>query len=73
MRGGAPYFASAPAAWAAFDSLCGCIRMCRMNKEWKENLRTPFWGFAAVLMSIGAFILLLYFITIIVRLLFMGE
>lgn len=47
--------------------------MCRMNKERKENLRTPFWGFAAVLMSIGAFILLLYFITIIVRLLFMGE
>ena len=38
--------------------------------ELKERIRVPLLGFSAVLMSIVAFLLLLYGITVVVRFLF---
>ena len=48
-----------------------CTRITPMDKdELKERIRVPFLGFSAVLMSIVAFLLLLYGITVVVRFLF---
>lgn len=44
--------------------------MSPMDKETKERMRVPLLGFAAVLVSIVAFVCLLYFITIVIRILF---
>ncbi len=42
-----------------------------MDKEdVKERIRVPFLGFAAVLMSIAAFLLGLYIVTVAIRLIF---
>lgn len=48
-----------------------CTRITPMDKdELKERIRVPLLGFSAVLMSIVAFLLLLYGITVVVRFLF---
>ncbi len=66
---------SQPTAKAA--SLCGarlsflCTRIASMDKEEvKERIRVPFLGFAAVLMSIAAFLLGLYIVTVAIRFVF---
>lgn len=41
-----------------------------MDREKKERLRVPVLGFAAVIMSLAAFIVVLYLITIVIRFLF---
>lgn len=41
-----------------------------MDQEKKERFRVPILGFAAVIMSIAAFIVVLYLITIAIRFLF---
>ena len=48
-----------------------CTRITPMDKdELKERIRVPLLGFSAVLMSIVAFLLLLYGITVVIRFLF---
>lgn len=48
-----------------------CTRITPMDKdELKERIHVPLLGFSAVLMSIVAFLLLLYGITVVVRFLF---
>lgn len=44
--------------------------MSGMDREKKERLRVPVLGFAAVIMSILAFIVVLYLITVVIRFLF---
>ena len=44
--------------------------MSTMKSEDKERMKVPVLGFAAVLVSIVAFIFLLYIITVAIRLLF---
>lgn len=41
-----------------------------MDRGKKERLRVPVLGFAAVIMSILAFIVVLYLITVVIRFLF---
>lgn len=48
-----------------------CTRITPMDKEeLKERIRVPLLGFSAVLISIVAFLLLLYAITVVIRFFF---
>lgn len=48
-----------------------CTRITPMDKEeLKERVRVPLLGFSAVLISIVAFLLLLYAITVVIRFFF---
>lgn len=48
-----------------------CTRIAPMDKEeLKERIRVPLLGFSAVLMSIVAFLLFLYAITVVIRFFF---
>lgn len=41
-----------------------------MNAERREKIKVPVLGFAAVLVGIGAFLIVLYLVTIAIRLIF---